>query len=213
MSKSAKETFLRSEGDAWIARNLDKLRSRKIDDDPVIKSIQKLSGLASGAQLLEIGCASGQRLHWLEKQMGFKCMGVDPSAAAVAHARELGIEAVQGTADSLPYPSAAFDIVVFGFCLYLCDRGDLFKIATEADRVLKAPGWLIILDFFSESPIQTPYLHFPGLNSHKMDCRTLFTWHPAYSCFQHSVFHHMDGTYTDDPNEWIALSVLRRVPV
>jgi ubiquinone/menaquinone biosynthesis C-methylase UbiE len=211
MSHSAKQVFLESEGDAWNARNIEKLRSRQPENDSIVQSIQKLPGLAPGTRLLEIGCGAGQRLHWFEKQMGFKCMGVEPSAAAVAHARELGIESVQGTADSLPYPSAAFDIVVFGFCLYLCDRGDLFKIATEADRVLKAPGWMIIQDFFSASPMQAPYLHFPGLNSHKMDCRTLFTWHPAYSCIQHSVFNHMDGKYTDDPNEWVALSVLRKV--
>ncbi len=179
----------------------------------MIRSIQQLPDIGPSTRLLEIGAGSGHRLRYLQENIGLRCVGLDPSASAVAHAKDLGVESVQGTADSLPYPSAAFDIVIFGFCLYLCDRSDLFKIATEADRVLRAPGWLVILDFFSHFPIEAPYRHFPGLSSHKMDYRTLFAWHPAYTCFEHSVFHHEHGTLTDASNEWVALSVLRKVTV
>jgi len=103
-----------------------------------------------------------------------------------------------------------FDIVVFGFCLYLCDREDLFRIAQEADRVLKPDGWLIIHDFFAKTPTRREYHHKPGLFSYKMDYRRLFDWHPAYTCFSDELNHHGRREFTDDPQEWVATSVLRK---
>jgi SAM-dependent methyltransferase len=84
----------------------------------------------------------------------------------------------QGTADILPFKDHYFDIIIFGFCLYLCDREDLFRIASEADRVLGEPGWLLILYFFSPFPKKNVYHFCKGVQSYKMDYRTLFTWHP-----------------------------------
>jgi ubiquinone/menaquinone biosynthesis C-methylase UbiE len=213
MQYSAKQTFLESEGDAWMSRNFEKLSVREFQDDRVVRVIRELPGVGPGTRLLEVGSGSGHRLQWLQEKMGVPCIGLEPSAAAVQYAKELGVESVQGTADCLPFAQGAFDIVVFGFCLYLCDRCDLFKIASEADRVLSAPGWLIILDFYSKCPTQASYRHLPGLNSYKMDYRAPFAWHPSYSCFSHTVLHHERETYTDDPNEWVALSVLRKVPL
>ena len=86
---------------------------------------------------------------------------------------------MQGTADRLPYRDGLFDVVVFGFCLYLCDREDLFRIASEADRVLNDQGWLIIHDFYSPVPTRRDYHHKTGIYSYKMDYKTLFEWHPS----------------------------------
>ena len=43
-----------------------------------------------------------------------------------------------------------------------------------------------------------------------MDYRTLFSWHPSYTCLTHQVRHHVDQTYTDDSQEWVALSVYEK---
>jgi ubiquinone/menaquinone biosynthesis C-methylase UbiE len=67
------------------------------------------------------------------------CTGLDSSNAPITEAVNKGVDAKQGTADELPFPNNSFDIVVFDFCLYLCDRLDLFKITAEADRVLNKP--------------------------------------------------------------------------
>ena len=72
--------------------------------------------------------------------MKMECYGIEPSFKAVETACTSGVNAVQGTADRLPYRDGLFDVVVFGFCLYLCDREDLFRIASEADRVLNDQG-------------------------------------------------------------------------
>jgi SAM-dependent methyltransferase len=208
-----RDVFLQSEGNAWLERNTPLEAAPPLpDSDQTLLAVLQLplERASAPTKVLEIGCASGSRLGWLRQNRGFECYGIDPSAKAVQAAIAHGVLAQQGTADSLPFDTAAFDIVVFGFCLYLCDREDLFQIAREADRVLRNPGWMVIHDFYSPTPSQRPYHHRSGVVSFKMDYRTLFTWHPGYSNSFHKLGHHADGTFTDDPDEWVATSVLRK---
>jgi ubiquinone/menaquinone biosynthesis C-methylase UbiE len=208
-----KDAFIESEGDAWYTRNVAALGARKLpEQDPVLMDIIGLprTDVREGAALLEIGCGEGSRLAWLQDNLRLRCAGVDPSAKAVEAAAARGVDARQATADHLPFADAGFDLVVFGFCLYLCDRADLFRIACEADRVLKPQGWLVILDFYSPTPRKRAYHHKAGLFSYKMDYRTLFTWNPAYTTYSHRVRNHADGAYTDVADDWVAVSVLRK---
>ena len=208
-----RDIFLHSEGDAWLERNSPRGTQRTLpdSDEPLLAILQlPLPQSVARAKVLEIGCAGAPRLDWLRQNRGFDCYGLDPSAKAVEAARANGVFAQQGTAEALPFDTAAFDIVIFGFCLYLCDREDLFQIACEADRVLRNPGWIVIHDFYSPTPSRRPYHHRSGIFSFKMDYRTLFSWHPGYCNYFHKLVHHVDGTYTDDPNEWVATSVLRK---
>jgi ubiquinone/menaquinone biosynthesis C-methylase UbiE len=110
----------------------------------------------------------------------------------------------------LPWDDGSFDVLLFGFCLYLCDPEDLFRIAAEADRVLKPTSWLLIHDFFSPAHIRRPYHHKNGVITNKMDFRKLFDWHSAYSCYYHRVSAHGAHGFTDDPQEWVATSILRK---
>jgi len=211
-----RDVFLKSEGDAWFKRNSGRADTRyDPDSDLLLTEILALSpestsrtGETTG--LLEIGCGDGTRLAWLQENRMFNCYGVEPSEKAVAVAEKQGIAVHRGTAEHLPFDDRSLDIVVFGFCLYLCDRQDLFRIACEADRVLKNPGWLLILDFYAPMPSKREYHHRPGLFSHKMDYTTLFKWHPGYTVYSHRLCHHSEGGYTDDSQEWIAVSVLRK---
>lgn len=212
-----KEAFLQSEGDAWFQRNRAALSGKLFaDSDGLVAALGDIlpprpaNGGRGKMSLLEIGCGDGSRLAWLRQHYNVEVAGIEPSREAVAAAHQQGVDARRGTADCLPFDDQAFDVVLFGFCLYLCDRSDLFPIAREADRVLKNPGWLLIHDFYSPTPIAVDYHHFQGLKSYKMDYRSLFTWHPAYTCASHKVRHHSECTYTDDPKEWVATSVLRK---
>jgi SAM-dependent methyltransferase len=204
---SQKERFLESEGNAWLARNEATLNARDWSRDPVVVKLNILGG--RNARVLEIGCGDGSRLKHLADS-GHRVKGLEPSARAVEHATALGIDATQGTADTLPFGDASFDIVIFGFCLYLCDDADLFRIASEADRVLADPGWLLVLDFDARSPSYRPYSHADGISSRKMDYKSMFSWHPAYTVASHEKYDHGTGLWTDDPNEWVSLVALRK---
>ena len=204
-----KEIFLQSEGDAWFTRNQQAVAARKLpDDDPLLCEILDIHTI--GAKVLEVGCGDGTRLAWLKNNLNVDCYGIEPSAQAVAAACAKGLNVQQGTADVLPFDDKSYDIVIFGFCLYLCDREDLFRISSAADRVLRAPGWLMIQDFFSPMPSAKTYHHRPGVLSYKMDYRTLFNWHPDYECMTHKLRHHSEGGFTDEQDEWVAVSILRK---
>jgi len=160
-----KDIFLESEGDEWFERNRDHCEQKKMAQDPVIQSILKiLDGAAtSGGDLLEIGCGEAKRLDWIKGNLNIGAFGIEPSRKAVQVAQDMGLRVIRGTAEKLPFESKSFDFVVFGFCLYLCDREDLFQIGCEADRVLKNKGWVVIQDFYSKNIRINDYHHKLGV--------------------------------------------------
>lgn len=211
-----RDVFLQTEADAWYLRNKGALAKKDFATaDTVSASVLEIARHASRVgneplKILEVGCGDGGRLAWLADQIGAETYGVEPSAIAVDNACSVGVKALRGTAESLPFEDRVFDIVIFGFCLYLCDRGDLFRVAQEADRVLKDDAWLVLNDFYTPAPICREYHHRPGVFSYKMDYRKLFDWHPAYTTFSHKVMAHGGDEFTDESNEWVATSVIRK---
>jgi len=203
--KSQKNIFLENEGDNWFERN--KNISKK-EDDEIVKIIDYLE--LKYNSLLEIGCSTGYRLNLL-KSDNKDLYGIDPSAKAIEYGLKnyKNLKLSQGTADSLNFESDKFEIVVFGFCLYLADRDDLFKIAFEADRVLKNNGHIIILDF--EPPIEhkNEYHHKNGVFSYKMDYSKMFSWNSRYTLKYKHVFNHGGGSKEIfDKDSRVSISVL-----
>jgi len=205
-----KELFVASEGDAWFRRNQAVLAARDWFRDPICLQLADLVEDGKTAKVLEIGCGDGSRLKHLRDRLNCEVAGIDPSGEAVSMAVQKGVSASVGTADSLPFEGGAFDIVIFGFCLYLCDDADLFRIAGEADRVLAENGWLLILDFESQAPTYRPYHHRAGIRSRKMDYKEMFLWHPAYTLASCRKFHHATLQWTDECDEWVSLSCIRK---
>ena len=148
-------------------------------------------------------------LSGLKKILSLECYGLDPSDKAVTLANEIGVKAAIGTADNLPFENSFFDIVIFGFCLYLCDVDDLPKISSEAFRVLKPNSYLVLHDFYSKSPRSVEYAHHKEVMTHKMDYRKLFDWHPHITCFSHELRHHETQEFTDDQSNWVSVSILK----
>ena len=214
MKKKQKEIFLNYEGNAWFERNHINIQKTEFGlKDLIIQAISKCLQKKPfpKKKLLEIGCGEGKRLHWISENLDLECYGVEPSEKAVALANSKDAKVIQGTADSLDFENNKFDFVVFGFCLYLCDRSDLFQIAKEADRVLKDNGYLIICDFYSTAHTKNEYHHLPGIFSFKMDYRKLFDWHPNYTCFYHEVRNHeTNEAALDNKNNWVSISVIKK---
>ena len=141
-----KQVFKESEGDAWYQRNRIALGERDWSRDSTVQRLLSLPVDIGQARVLEIGCGDGSRLAEIRRRVPVNVFGLDPSPQAIQMALSQGIVAKVGTADALPFENASFDIVIFGFCLYLCDDADLFRIAAESDRVLAPSGWLLIHD-------------------------------------------------------------------
>ena len=199
-----KNIFLLKEGDAWFLRNSKKVNLQNYySKDQIIKAINKIDEFNSFncKALLEVGCGEAARLEWIKKNLNIVCYGIDPSYQAIQKAKDRKIIAKVGTADKLSFKDNKFDILVFGFCLYLCDREDLFQIVKEADRVLKRNGYLIIYDFYSKKPKIKKYKHSKGVNSYKMDYKKIFLWNPIYKIFYHKVINY-------DLDDKVSISIL-----
>ena len=39
----------------------------------------------------------------------------------------------------------------------------------------------------------------------------MFDWHPDYVCMTHKLRHHSEAGYTDEQDEWVAVSILRKI--
>lgn len=203
-----KKTFLEGESDAWFRRNRT---NKHAPPDLVIEALVTMQ--LAPEELLEIGASDGRRLRHIRDRFGTKVNGIEPSMEAVNAARSrYGVEVLQGTADSLPFDDGSFDCVVMGFCLYLCDRQDLFQIAKEADRVLSDKGVLVIYDFSVDVPVRRVYHHLPGIWSYKMDYRRMFLWNPAYrEIYTRMHQHGLTGPVTEvGSDDRIVVSLLEK---
>lgn len=192
---SQKNVFLEGEGDAWFQRNRYGLNNIDSSKDMIIRALGFLT-VRGHMKILEIGCSNGSRLQLIkEKLIDVECFGIDPSIEAIEDGKKSNILNLQvGTADRLPFNGDFFDIIIFGFSLYLCDRKDLFKIAYEADRCLCDNGYLIIKDFQPSFPYMNNYSHFEGISSYKLDYSKMFSWNPVYTEIFNVVFSHKENT-------------------
>jgi ubiquinone/menaquinone biosynthesis C-methylase UbiE len=206
-----KKVFLDGEADAWYRRNSVSIADRdRHVSDPIMTEFERFGIRARN--VLEIGCSNGWRLNALKNTWtNCNAYGIDPSSEAVSNSKNdyPGINCQVGTADALPYADSTFDLVIFGFCLYLVDRNDLFRIAAEADRVLCDGGILTILDFYSEIPYKNRYTHKENMLSFKMDYSRMFTWNPAYRLYSNRVMDH-NGSGFGDPDNNISVTILKK---
>ena len=213
--KSQKEIFINGEGDAWLKRNKREgsISSENMQVNKFI--LEYLLSLpipnSKKIKLMEVGCGDGSLLFNLKKKRKWQLYGIDPSKKAIKIAKDFGINASVSTAEKLPFDDDTFDLIIFGFCLYLCDTTDLFKIAYEAHRTLKNRSWLMIIDFWSPELKKIPYKHKEGVFSSKFDFSKMFSWHPSYIKYDHLIRDFAEFKYTDNKDNWLAVTTLRKI--
>jgi ubiquinone/menaquinone biosynthesis C-methylase UbiE len=216
MKKQA-ATFLEGEGDNYFLRNKVALDSRPTSERGLFE-IDWLSQTlapfkAKISSILEIGSSNGINLDRMCNLLDAKGKGIDPSElAAMAGNLKFGsggrIQLQTGTASSLPFEPQAFDLVYFGFCLYLVDRSDLFSAIAEADRVLKNGGFLAITDFDPIHRNKRAYHHKEGVFSFKQDYQKLFSESGTYYLVGKISFSHRQPFFDDDGNERVSTGLL-----
>jgi len=109
-------------------------------------------------EVLLVGIGSGLDVPWLP--IGPRYTGLDLTPAMLARARRkalrlgLNIRLDEGDARALPYPAAAFDVVVLHLILAVTPYPE--RVLAEAARVLRPGGRTLILDKFLRSGQRAP---------------------------------------------------------
>ncbi|MCB0390350.1 MAG: class I SAM-dependent methyltransferase [Bdellovibrionales bacterium] len=210
MKKDQKEIFLSNEGNSWFQRNHLHHDENHLTKDPVVNAFKSLHRIPN--KVLEIGCSDGYRLNYLYKNFNINAFGIDPSHDGIEAGKKKfpNLNLSVGTADKLKFENDSFDLIILGFCLYLCDREDLFKIAMEADRCLQNQGLLLIYDFMPPFPYKNKYAHSEGVYCYKMDYTKMFSWNPAYtSIFTKMYSHNLEGPSLN-PDDNVAVTILSK---
>jgi ubiquinone/menaquinone biosynthesis C-methylase UbiE len=205
--------FLNGEANNWYSRNRRNLGAT--GDSIGVKAITNmlLPFKDEIANVLEIGCSDGSKLRMLCENMNASGFGIDPSEDAINAGNaiqnpESKITLEVGTASSLPFEREFFDVVYFGFSLYLIDRNMLFQAVAEADRVLKPGGFLIIQDFDPGFRHKRPYSHLDGIFSYKNSYADLFTSSGHYFEAEKTSISHTQNHFDKNPDERISISLL-----
>lgn len=132
--------------DAWIAdmgEHGDFGRRHVLDPVMLPRALRLSPKLA-----LDVGCGEGRFCRML-KRHGVDAVGLDPTPALIAAARARDPDGtyLEAAAEHLPFPDAAFDLVVS--YLTLIDIPDIQAAIPEMARVLNPGGALLIANLSS----------------------------------------------------------------
>jgi len=185
------QAFMNGEANAMHHRNKHKKRP-----DEIVPLLEELS--INPTDAIEFGCGDGRRLALIrDRYPHARLIGADPSRDAIysASQKHSTIKFVQETC-AQNHNWDQYDLIIFGFCLYLCDRHEIQGIAANANSMLQDGGYLIIHDFDPEHAHKVPYEHEEGLFSYKMDHSKLWLSNPAYTLLK-------KVTYADETAVWV----------
>jgi len=201
-----KKYFLKNGGDKYHSRNKKKIIDFKKEllCKKIENSIKKIK--QKKINVLEVGCGDAQRLIYLKKRFqSINFFGIDPSSEAIKNKKKSNINLSKSTADKLPFKESFFDIIIYGFCLYLVDDQDLIKIVLEAERVTKKKSLIIIYDFYSKNLTYKKYKHKNGVFIRKMDYSKIFLWLPYYKVLSLNKI-----LYLNKKNDFLSLICIKK---
>ena len=100
-----------------------------------------------GKRILDIGCGSGALAATLSAEVA-KVVGIDVEETTIKLARHNAplAEFRTGSASQLPFPDQVFDAAIFVNSLHHIDPPSMERALSEAGRVLKPSGHLIVIE-------------------------------------------------------------------
>ena len=130
----------------------------------VYRRIAALAGVQPGDAVLDVGCSGGYLARKLAAAAGpgGRVIGVDPSQAAISHARRRALPTMSftaGTAQDLPLLDASFDVVTCTLAMHHVPARRRQDALAEMYRVTRPGGRLLIADF---DPARRPLPLHPG---------------------------------------------------
>jgi SAM-dependent methyltransferase len=111
----------------------------------IIDGFVRLSGLAPGARVIDMGCGSGAFTGLLAAR-GYNVSGIDiaPKLIALARTKFPHIEFFTGDAENMPFEAKTFDgVLLSGLAHHFPDPR---RLAAEVARVLKIGGRFVAFD-------------------------------------------------------------------
>lgn len=132
--------------EAWIAdMGEDGDASRRWILDPVMLGRVAGRGFATA---LDVGCGEGRFCRKMG-DLGIRPVGIDPTEALIAHARQADPSGDYrlGRAEELPFEAERFDLVVS--YLSLIDIADSDRAIAEMARILRPGGTLLVANLTS----------------------------------------------------------------
>ena len=91
----------------------------------------------------------------------------------------------------------------------ICDISDIQKIE---DTLKKLQNIKFNPDIFINCsyPKSNQYKDRKSIRSYKLNLNSMFTWHPDYEIYEHNLQKWQTKKYTDDINEWVASTLIRK---
>ncbi|MBP1599021.1 MAG: putative dependent methyltransferase [Acidobacteria bacterium] len=115
--------------------------------------LKRLRTQVHGGMLLDIGCGEGRHC-FAARRLGFNVTGIDYEPLALRRARQValarhvtGIKFRKASVFSLPFPPAAFDVVLDYGCLHHQKKSDWPAYRGSILRVLKSHGYYVLSVF------------------------------------------------------------------
>jgi ubiquinone/menaquinone biosynthesis C-methylase UbiE len=167
-------------------------------DGAIVAELVQLSGLRTGARVLDVGCGGGDSLAWLERR-GFVGVGVDRDRTSLAlAASKTASTLLIADAARLPLSDGEVDAVLAECSLSL--MADRRAALAEWRRVLKPGGRLLLADIDWPAPGGDPFRDDVAATGfdilHEADRSDVLAGFVARFVFQHGS---LDALWGDRP--------------